>query len=299
MVFGKFAQKDWSRKLLRIHQKMKYISHPAIHKQSGILLTESCEGTPIIWQNRLLFVNFQREGAGGMAVKVVDYFTGEVLKTASWIYGLGCALVEHNQIHVFGTSNWDHRNAVFKAVLDEQFQPTETVKIWEASENQVIFNTSVCPGKDGFVMAYEVREPNVKNFSIRFLTSADLMQWRPVGILYRPDIYAACPTIRYCEGYYYIIYLQEDTAYVECISRTQDFLTFEEYKGTEKLGSDVRVLSPKGHLAECTNNSDIDLVEFNNMVYMVYTDGDQRHWSNVRRAVYCGTMKQFFGEFWD
>jgi hypothetical protein len=96
-----------------------------------------------------------------------------------------------------------------------------------------------------------------------------------------------------------IIYLQEDNAYVECISRTKDFVTFEEFRGTTKLGPDVRVLSPKGILAEGTNNSDIDLVEFNNAVYMVYTDGDQRTWSNVRRAIYCGTMKQFFAEFFD
>jgi hypothetical protein len=111
---------------------MKYTTHPEIHKQSGILLKDSCEGTPIIWQNRVLFVNFQREGSGGMAVKIVDYFTGEVLHTAPWPYGLGCALVENNRIHVFGTSNWEKQNAVFKAVLDEQFQPIKTEKIWEA-----------------------------------------------------------------------------------------------------------------------------------------------------------------------
>ena len=136
------------------------------------------------------------------------------------------------------------------------------------------------------------------NFSIRFLKSSDLSQWHEIGILYRPDIYAACPTIRYSNGWNYIIYLQHQKGYVECISRTQDFKSFEEFAGNDQWGAEIQILSSRNYLHEGINNSDIDLVEFIGYTYIVYADGDQQTRAHLHTAIYLDTLQSFFREYW-
>jgi hypothetical protein len=48
---------------------------------------------------------------------------------------------------------------------------------------------------------------------------------------------------------------------------------------------------------EGINNSDVDLVESNGVVHFLYLTGDQLTWGNLKKAVYVGSMKQFFSEF--
>ena len=45
---------------------------------------------------------------------------------------------------------------------------------------------------------------------------------------------------------------------------------------------------------EGVNNSDVDLLEFENNTYLYYATGDQATWGTVRMAMYAGPMRQFF-----
>jgi len=57
-------------------------------------------------------------------------------------------------------------------------------------------------------------------------------------------------------------------------------------------------MSPLDHANEGINNSDVDMVEFNNKIYFTYANGDQQYWHDLKLAEYNGTLQQFFAEFW-
>ncbi len=232
-----------------------------------------------------------------------DFFTRELVKAFPWDYGLGCAIVAGGSIRIFGSTDWERKgNAIYTATLDTglDIDPGTTKLAFRARPDQQVYNTSVCTGSTPgeYIMAYELREPDTVPFSIRFLKSTDLVAWEPIGTIFQPGIYAACPTIRYSNVWYYIIYLEHRKGYVECISRTKDFTSFDHFSGNAEWGPDVQVLSPRGYIHEGLNNSDIDLVEYKGMTYFVYADGDQRGWDDMRTAVYLGPIDGFFMQFW-
>jgi alpha-L-fucosidase len=268
------------------------------------------ETTPLILNDKLITITFERKDSYGTAILILDFESHQVLKRIPWNLGLGCAIKVQNLIYIFGSSDWNSQNYVGMIRLDQNLNLLDPVdyphKILNATINQKIFNTSVAPDPNGYVMAYEVAEKGLVNFSIRFLKSSDLEHWEPIGTIFKPREYAACPSIRYWNGWYYILFLKTVQPargkklgkYVVFISRTQNFETFEDYQGNKHYPPQIQVLSPDGYPYEGVNNSDLDLVEFQQKVYFVYGDGDQQHWSNVRIALYLGTMGQFFEEFW-
>lgn len=270
---------------------------PEIHKRPGAYLADRCECTPIVVGDDLLTVTFERESAHGTGIVVHRLATREVAARAPWNYGLGCAIVADGVVRVFGSSDWSTHNHVATALLSPDWKMGENDHALGAVEGQRIFNTSVAPCPGGYVMAYEVHEPGLVNFSIRFARSADLVRWERAGEVFEPDVYAACPTIRYHDGWYYVLYLRHFKHYVTCIARTRDLAAFERFEGNARWPASVAVLSPKGCPHEGINNSDIDMVEWHGTVVFTYCDGDQRTWMNLRTAAYLGTAAQFFNEF--
>ena len=110
---------------------------------------------------------------------------------------------------------------------------------------------------------------------------------------------AAAPTIRYLNGWYYVIYLRYiGVGYFTTIERTQDFVEFEAFAGNDTYDEFTQVMSPFDASGEGINNSDVDLIEHDGTVYFTYADGDQMFWHDLKTAVYFVTMEQFFAEFW-
>jgi hypothetical protein len=292
---------------------------PNIHKRQGVFLAECVESTPLNINDQLYILSFERAAkqSFGKAWVLHHLNSIKVIVRHEWPYGLGCAFIEDNKLYIFGTSDWDRKKRNHVAMMSVNIEPissseanslenpldmttvSETVIALQASDDQTIFNTSVCADPEGYVMAFETAENNVKNFSIRFAKSKDLIHWEEVGNLFSPDYYAACPSIRYWNGMYYMLYLRTlKDGYVTFIARSSDLTNFDEFSGNEKLGPNVQVISPKNAIDEGNNNSDIDLVEYHGWTVFVYADGDQRSWANLRTAVYLGTMGQLFEEFW-
>lgn len=274
-------------KFSKIHKKIPFKTLPNIHKSAGIYLPDMVEITPIIFDHKFLLVMFEREGSKGTNVLIFDYFSKKLLSKIEWPFGLGSSIVVNQKIHLFGSEDWDSRNYIQHAILEgiDSIKTQET--IWKASENQKIYNTSVCSFPDGFIMVYEVAEPNVKNFSIRFLKSTDLSHWEPIGDIFHPDIYAACPTIRHLDGWFYVFYLVHENCYLEQIARTKDFLKWEDH-----------LTDPQKNAEYCgINNSDIDLLEYEGNTYLFYADGNQHGWGDLRTAIYPGSFKKFVNEF--
>lgn len=62
-------------------------------------------------------------------------------------------------------------------------------------------------------MSFEISEPPEEAgvpFTMRFAQHSDLITWRvtPPECVFSRERYTACPALRFCDGYYYIIYIE-------------------------------------------------------------------------------------------
>jgi hypothetical protein len=128
-----------------------------------------------------------------------------------------------------------------------------------------------------------------------FYHSTDLNMWNVINGHFKGVTEAACPTIRYSNGYYYVFYLAEEPGYfATLISRSFDLNTWEDSKQA--------VLSPDG--SEGDNASDLDLVELpDGTVRILYVVGYQTHVTNdfieIKEASYQGSLDQLLETFFN
>ncbi len=117
-------------------------------------------------------------------------------------------------------------------------------------------------------MAYEIDEPGLIPFSIRFLTSKDLETWERVDYTFHPDEYAACPTIRVVDGVYYLWYLKKlkySRVFVTKIARSHDLVNWQT--------SGITFLSSTKE--EGINASDFDYINVGGKSHVFYATSDQ------------------------
>ena len=251
-----------------------------------------CEISPFLWKGRLCTMESVRPGSGGTAsdyyLLLKDVETGKEMARCAEGHGLASLLVHKNTLYIFA-SRWE--NGVWKDVT--MFKSSDLQR-WEShvvvkGENENLFNTSVCKGPDGFVMAYESDDPAYTPFTIKFAHSHDLENWEKLpDAIYGKDRYAACPCIRYSDGWYYVLYLEHQTprwVFETCITRSRDLHSWE-------LSSANPVLRAEG-LDEGINASDPEIIEFDKKTYLYYAVGDQLTWMNVKRAAYPGSLAKF------
>ncbi|GMV95257.1 MAG: hypothetical protein AMXMBFR82_50350 [Candidatus Hydrogenedentota bacterium] len=267
-----------------------------ILKNRELILEDMCEVTPFIWNGRLCHMECHRPGHGGTRedyyLLIRDAETGEELARFATGYGLANCIVEVGVFYAFASrfenDNWN----------DVTLFKSSDLKNWEQKvvieqENEHLFNSSVCKGPDGFVMAYESNDPTYPAFTTKFAQSPDLENWTKLpDATFGTNRYTACPCIRYVNGYYYVLYLENRKpahVYETYITRSSDLKTWE-------LSSANPVLAPTG-LNEGINASDPDIIEVDGKTYVYYAVGDQLTWMNFKRAEFAGTMEAFY-EHW-
>ena len=273
-------------------------------KQSGAIeSTNIMETTPIVFQgNRYLFESYRASPEttyGNMYLQLKNLETGEYSNPFAYGFSLGCAFVSGNQINVFAsdrtTDDWFHD--IYR------FTSTDG-STWTRSANPVVardggehlLNCSVCQDDQGYLMAYESDSP--RSFCFRFARSSDLSTWTKLDAptFQGPggNEYSACPCIRYSNGYYYVMYLAQNSVlngqsgFATEMARSKDLVTWEFSDGNP-------ILTPAD--GEGINNSDVDLFEYDGKTYVYYATGDQQTWVNVKCAVYDGSMSEFFGSY--
>jgi len=256
-----------------------------------------CELSGVMWRNRLYHMACVRPPSGGTPE---DYYLelmdaekgGERVRFAQG-YGLACAHVFDDIFYAYA-SRWDN-----DTWNDVTLFKSSDLKHWEQKlvlkqEREHIFNTSVCDAPDGFVMAYESDDPRYPPFTVKFAFSEDLETWTKVpDAIFGTNRYAACPCIRYVNGYYYVLYLEHRTPrhYFETyITRSKDLKHWE-------LSSANPVLRPM-EIDDGINASDPEVVEYRDGTYIYYAVGDQLTWSNLKRAIYPGSLKSFFEQWY-
>lgn len=267
-------------------------------RREGVVRRNLCEVTPIVWDGRLCLVESVRPGRGGQLkdyyVRLTDADTGDAQARFAEGHGLACACVHEGALYVFA-SRYEPDGPWSDVTL---FRSSD-LKSWDKQvvirqePGEHLFNSSVCRGPDGFVMAYETNDPAYPPFSIKFARSDDLLSWTKVpDVVFGTDRYAACPCLRYVGGYYYMLYLEHRTPrwfFETYIARSGDLKTWEVSPANP-------VLTPTG-LDEGINASDPDVVELDGRTHLYYAVGDQRTWANVKRAVFEGTMGELFAAY--
>jgi hypothetical protein len=278
------------------------IAPPEPVTQSGLLHNrelvrrDMCEMTGVIWKGRLCHMACVRPSSGGTKqdyyLELSDAETGEVKTRFAEGYGLANALVHDNTFYAFASrfeaGNWN----------DVTLFKSSDLKTWEQKrvieqEKEHLFNSTVCVGPDGFVMAYESNDPTYPAFTTKFARSVDLEHWTKCpNATFGTDRYTACPSIHYTHGYYYVLYLERRSPrhfFETYITRSKDLKHWERSSANP-------VLRPRG-LDEGINASDPELVEFQGKTYVYYAVGDQLTWMNLKRGAYPGSLDDFL-ESW-
>ena len=255
-----------------------------------------CELTPVLWKGRLCHMESIRPGSGGVRedyyLLVKDAETGEVLTKFAIGYSLASAFVHDGVFYAFASrfedNNWNDVT-MFKSADLVNWESTVVIP----QESEHIFNSSVCEGPDGFIMAYESNEPAYPAFTTKFARSTDLENWTKLpDSTFGTNRYTACPCIRYVNGHYYVFYLENRSPrhYFETyITRSKDLQQWE-------LSAANPVLAPRG-LDESINTSDPDIIEVDGKTWLYYAAGDQLTWMNIKRGMYPCSMQEFL-ESW-
>ncbi|HQK95657.1 MAG TPA: hypothetical protein PLD23_19320 [Armatimonadota bacterium] len=272
------------------------ISRPSPFVDRKLIQKDLCELSPLKWKGRPVHMECVRPATGGGSADYYlllrDVASGQELARFAQGYGLASAIVHDGTFYAFA-SHWEnnewHDVTVFWSRDLRTWKSTRAIQ----GENEGIFNTSVCKGRDGFVMTYESNDPAYPAFTVKLAQSDDLIHWTKLpDATFGTNRYTACPCIRYAGGYYYVLYLEHRTPrwfFETYITRSKDLVHWE-------LSSANPVLSPQG-LDEGINASDPDLVEIDGQVQLVFAVGDQLTWMNVKQVTFPGSLREFL-ESW-
>lgn len=257
------------------------------------------ECTPLVYRGRPIRMECLRPGSGGGAedyrIQIKNVADGAILAELAQGYGLASAISVDDRIFVYASraiftpgrpgNGW---NDVTVFWSDDLRTWNQQVAVPHAPE-ETILNTSVCPSPDGYVMACEITHPAYVPFTITFARSANLLDWSRVpDAVFAPDRYAACPCLRYSNGFYQMLYLEhrpDPRRFETYLARSSDLKQWD-------LSPRNPILAADGD--EGCNNSDPDLVEYDGKVYLYYATGDQLTWGNLQRAVFHGSLSEFY-----
>jgi hypothetical protein len=295
-------------------------SRPVIRKL-GTIACDLAENTPIVFRNRLYCCEYVPEhyprkavGESGTYFRMIDIATGQTSPPFAHSYHLCSAYVEGDTAHVFGVERWGaDKIAAFRSQDLRNWQIEKALDLpgWS------VFNTSVCKGDERYVMAIEVggpREVTGVPFTVRFAQSHDLKSWRllPEQCVYAKDRYTSCPTLRFCDGYYYLMYCEElgrPREYATYLSRSKDLMRWESspFNPMMKLSEEDRRIADHASLTEAERqriakarnvcNSDMDLCEFEGHVVLYYCWGNQNGIYHLAEARYDGTLAELLQGF--
>jgi hypothetical protein len=270
---------------------------PGLVCEDKVALRDACEVTPIVWKGRPCLFVCIRPASGGSKkdyyLTLRDAADGKELARFAEGYSLASAFVHRGKLYAFA-SRFDNNG--WNDVT--QFESSDLVKwsskrVIEQNAREHLFNSSVCQGPNGFVMAYESDDPAWPAFTVKFAQSKDLTHWKTVPeAIFGKKRYTACPTIRFARGYYYLLYTEHRTPrwfFETYIARSKDLVAWE-------LSGANPVLTPQA-IDDGINTSDPDLAEVDGKTWLYYAVGDQRTWMNIKRAVFNGSMAQFL-ESW-
>ncbi|MCK5734241.1 MAG: hypothetical protein KAI38_08640 [Candidatus Latescibacteria bacterium] len=285
---------------------------PLIRKM-GTIDCDMVETTPVVFRDRLyrfeyVRANYKPNRTGASYFRFVDLDSGQATPAFAADYHLGSAHVQDDRVYVYGVNTWGGSELrVFWSDDLETWESRTALNLpgWE------IFNNSVCEGEGRYVMSFEIGAPPEETgaaFTMRFAESDDLLHWQltPPECVFAKDRYTACPALRFLDGQYYMIYLEArpGPTYEPHIVRSPDLVHWEssplnpimQYSEEDKLIANPDLTESERALiagAVNSNNSDVDLCEFDGKTILYYSWGNQLGVEFLASAMYDGTLECF------
>ena len=297
-------------------------------RKLGTLCEGVVETTPVVWQGSLLRFEWVRSSLWGEGhderseghYRFVDMATEDAVGAPfAHAHAFGCAFTKDGVMYAHGVRG----NGGATNVIDVFW--SEDLIRWKAEEaialpkEWKIYNTSVCKGRDGYVMAIEVEGPCEIlgcRYTILFATSSDCRHFTLLPVeehMFLKERYTACPSIRYVDGFYYMVYLERMpfARWAPYIVRSRDLSLFEPGIVNPFMmfdEEDKRVLRPdrfddEGLLrleeAVNCNASDVDFCEHEGKTVILYSWGNQHGKEYLARAEYEGGLSEFLQSFFE
>lgn len=310
---------------------------PVIRKLGAI--QKGMEQTPVVFRGTLFIVESREADAlcDCQYIRVRNEKTGWISEPFGRQHYFASAFATGDRVYVFATSLRDAEPmTMYHSENEAEWHDPRgghTIRMyssadfvtWEESDiltcpEKRLWNTSVCYGNGKYVMAVEVSaEPGHETpaighaFTCFFAESADLKhwEWMPDDRSYTAKRYNACPALRFADGWFYMICLEEFPCarYAPYIYRTQNFTDWEVglHNPVMMWGDDDRKVKEGCRLTPeeldllenglNINCSDLDLCELDGKVHIYYANGDQMTYSFLCEAVYDGSMTDFLKGF--
>lgn len=260
------------------------------------------EANPIVFKGilyRFEYIRFKRENtsqryrhnhAGDSYFRFVEVETGRVLPGFGRGLHMGNAFVWNERVYVTAVENWG----------GERFYQLESGDMEHWSQPRVIledpewegYNTTICRDDNGFLLSFELGAPlNIvgKPFTMFFARSTDLQNWELLhDAVFGYDIYTGGPMLRYFAGWYYFFYLDGsyEKNFLQSVARSKDLKNWDftpyhpvlDYHDNDRKirGNFTPDEIEQINSAVDVNNSDMDMCEWKNKLYIVYSWGDQR-----------------------
>ncbi len=284
---------------------------PKIKKLGAV--SPNGESTPFGWRNRLMRLELDDATNGvdsGYKTSAVirDKETGEIISRLAE----GCYYYsfyqENNTVYVLGTKS---ENGMLcgdtimlyesKDLINWSSRPLISRNGWQ------FFNSSLTKGENGYVLLLEF---GPHPFSYTFATSPDMLNWTfmPDEFIFGKDRYVGGPWMKYSNGWYYVIAVEELPAsrYTNYIYRTKNFKDWYSgyYNPLFMPSEDDRIISPYAfdlidELKEqirtgfISSNSDIDMCDWNGKTLFTYNAGNQLGFYFLAEAEYDGCVADF------
>jgi len=293
----------------------------------GTISIAVVESTPVVWKGKLLRFEWVRSNKWGRyegwtlpvgCYHFVDMDTEtEFGERFAYDHSFGSAYVENDTMYVNGVRGGDGGTNIIDFFESKDLLNWELTGSIELPEELHIYNTSCCKAEDGYTLAIEIggqSEIVGRGFTIVFARSKDLRNWEMMDMnkhVFDRERYTACPVLRYYDGMYYMIHLEAAPYYrfFPYIVRSSDLIAFEPgitnpvmFPGDE----DKVIIHPERFTEEQieyilsaadSNNSDVDLCEYNGKTVITYSWGGQSGKEFLGIADYDGTEKEFLQSF--
>ena len=296
-------------------------------QKRGTIAVAVVEATPVVWKGELLRFEWMRNNEWDTAkvnIRTEGFYHFVHMETNvptpgfAYDHAFGCCHVEDEIMYVHGVRGPGGGN-VLDAFWSSDLVHWQEKEILRLPEDVKIFNTSVCKGDDGYIMAIEIGGQNHpwvgRNFTCIFAKSTDLLNWElmdPMTYSYDKSRYTACPVLRYVNGWYYMICLEAlpVSRYVPYITRTKDFESFEmgHYNPVMWFDDNDRLVEhpewfTEEHLEYIANSpncnvSDLDICDYNGKTIILYSWGNQMGNEFLACAEYDGSSEEFLESFY-
>ncbi|MFA5341700.1 MAG: hypothetical protein WC332_07980, partial [Clostridia bacterium] len=293
-------------------------------KKIGTLKIGIVETTPVVWKGRLFRFEWMRKSneygypvnlRGYDYYQFVDMETNQATPEFATDHIFGCPYIENDIVYAYGVKA-SCGGTIIDMFWSDDLITWQTKTVFD-QPGWAFYNTSVCKGLNGYIMAVEIKKPEEftgKPFTILFAKSQDLFNWQflsPMEHSYTRERYSACPTIRYFDGQYYLIYLEAMPLhrYMPYIVRSADLEHFELGMQNPVMtpdNTDKNIIEPNTFTEEeldyiesavnC-NNSDLDLCEYKGKTVILYSWGNQLGKEFLALAEYDGPIQEFLESF--